>query len=475
MPIIAAEPRRQIGWQESDVTEATIQQFTDVPIVAAPDAPMVDVPAAQTEDGVRVFPLGIMLMMTLIYTLNFFDRQILTILVEPIKADLNLSDGQIGMISGLAFALLYTAAGLPLARLADKTNRVHMIAGALAVWSVFTIACGFTRNFGQMLLTRVGVGVGEAGCTPAAHSLITDYVPRHRRALALAMYQMGVPLGSLTGLVVGGILASTLGWRWAFFIAGAPGLLLAVIVPFVMKEPRRVSGAVAGVQIPLREGLATLWRKRSFAYICVASGFSAFAFYGLSAFSGSLYLRTHAGQLGELAGSIGMAPTALLGIMLGLMVGVCGGIGTFLGGFLSDQFARTSIANYVLFCAIALTAAAPLFTLVALASDMRVSLALFGAALFCQTMSYGPVYAAIQTVAEPRMRGMAVAIQILFVNLIGLALGPVFVGVMSDLFTSWFGPVHGLRIAISLVGAPMLLSGLMFIHATRLVHREDAA
>ncbi|WP_152616317.1 spinster family MFS transporter [Sphingomonas sp. ERG5] len=438
-------------------------------------APIVDA-ASSDDDSPKVFPLGVMLLMMLIYTLNFFDRQILTILVEPIKADLGLSDSQIGAISGLAFALLYTAAGLPLARFADKTNRVHMISGALAVWSIFTIACGFTRSFGQMLLTRIGVGVGEAGCTPAAHSLITDYVPRHRRALALAMYQMGVPLGSLTGLVVGGILASTLGWRWAFFIAGAPGLLLAVIVPFAMKEPRRqASVAAAAVPIPLRAGLAVLWRKRSFAYICVASGFSAFGFYGLSAFSGSLYIRTHPEQLGTLASSVGMAPTALLGVLLGLMVGICGGLGTFLGGFLSDRFARSSIANYVLFCAVAITAAAPLFTLVALAGDMRVSLGLFGAALFCQTMSYGPVYAAIQTVAEPRMRGMAVAIQILFVNLIGLALGPLFVGVMSDLFTGWFGAIQGLRFAISLVGAPMLLSGLMFIHATRLVHREDAA
>lgn len=466
------------------MTDQTIARFplTSPDGLALPDPLAGDhapspTPGTTPHDGgdAKVFPLGIMLLMMLIYTLNFFDRQILTILVEPIKADLDLSDSQIGAISGLAFALLYTAAGLPLARFADKTNRVHMISGALAVWSIFTIACGFTRSFGQMLLTRIGVGVGEAGCTPAAHSLITDYVPRHRRALALAMYQMGVPLGSLTGLVVGGILASTLGWRWAFFIAGAPGLLLAVIVPFAMKEPRRQASAAPAVHIPLRAGLAVLWRKRSFAYICVASGFSAFGFYGLSAFSGSLYIRTHPEQLGALASSVGMAPTALLGVLLGLMVGICGGLGTFLGGFLSDRVARSSIANYVLFCAVAITAAAPLFTLVALAGDMRVSLGLFGGALFCQTMSYGPVYAAIQTVAEPRMRGMAVAIQILFVNLIGLALGPLFVGVMSDLFTSWFGAIQGLRFAISLVGLPMLLSGLMFIHATRLVHREDAA
>ncbi len=450
------------------MTDQTIARFPQTPpddivvpdLLASDPVPSPILGAASCDDdGPKIFPLGVMLLMMLIYTLNFFDRQILTILVEPIKADLDLSDSQIGAISGLAFALLYTAAGLPLARFADKTNRVHMISGALAVWSIFTIACGFTRSFGQMLLTRIGVGVGEAGCTPAAHSLITDYVPRHRRALALAMYQMGVPLGSLTGLVVGGILASTLGWRWAFFVAGAPGLLLAVIVPFAMKEPRRqASAAAAAVHIPLRAGLAVLWRKRSFAYICVASGFSAFGFYGLSAFSGSLYIRTHPEQLGALASSVGMAPTALLGVLLGLMVGICGGLGTFLGGFLSDRVARSSIANYVLFCAVAITAAAPLFTLVALAGDMRVSLGLFGAALFCQTMSYGPVYAAIQTVAEPRMRGMAV-----------------FVGVMSDLFTGWFGAIQGLRFAISLVGVPMLLSGLMFIHATRLVHREDAA
>ncbi|MDP1027622.1 MFS transporter [Sphingomonas sp. KR1UV-12] len=420
------------------------------------------------------FPLGIMLMMMLIYTLNFFDRQILTILVEPIKADLLLSDGQIGAITGLAFAILYTAAGMPLAWLADRTNRVRLIAVALAVWSVFTIACGFTRSFGQLLLTRVGVGVGEAGCTPAAHSLITEYVPRERRALALAMYQMGVPLGSLTGLAVGGLLVSSLGWRWAFFLAGAPGLVLAAIVPLVMHEPRGNRAAIVPDPVPLGPGLKTLWRRKSFVWICIGSGFSAFAFYGLSAFSGSLYLRTHATELAAMAADASMAPTALLGIVLGLIVGVMGGLGTFLGGFLSDRVARGNIVNYVLFCAVALTLAAPLFAGAALAGGLVLSFAFFGGALFCQTLSYGPVYAAIQTVAEPRMRGMAVALQLLVVNLVGLALGPLFVGMTSDHLTATLGPIHGLRSAIALVAVPMLLSGLMFTHATRLVRREDA-
>ena len=450
-------------------------------ITSSPDGVVVPLPpphAGIAHAEPQRFPLGIMLMMMLIYTLNFFDRQILTILVEPIKADLLLSDGQIGAITGLAFALLYTAAGMPLAWLADRTNRVRLISVALAAWSVFTIACGFTRSFGQMLLTRVGVGVGEAGCTPAAHSLITEYVPRERRALALAMYQMGVPLGSLTGLAVGGLLVSTLGWRWAFFLAGAPGLLLAAIVPLVMHEPRRLRAsttAAAADAIPLKIGLATLWRRKSFVWVCIGSGFSAFAFYGLSAFSGSLYLRTHAVELAGMAADAGMAPTALLGIVLGLIVGIMGGLGTFAGGFLADRIARGNIVNYVLFCAVALTLAAPLFAGAALAGSLVASFALFGGALFCQTLSYGPVYAAIQTVAEPRMRGMAVALQLLAVNLIGLALGPLFVGMTSDHLTATLGPVHGLRTAIGLVAVPMLLAGLMFGHATRLVRREDRA
>ena len=174
-------------------------------------------------------PYGALFLLMTVYAFNMLDRQIVTILVEPMKADLNLADWQIGMISGLAFALFYTLLGIPLARIADRGNRVGMIAIALFVWSGFTAVCGLARNFTELLLARIGVGVGEAGCTPAAHSLITDYVPRERRGRALALYSLGVPVGSLAGLVLGGILLATLGWRAAFLIAGLPGILLAVI------------------------------------------------------------------------------------------------------------------------------------------------------------------------------------------------------------------------------------------------------
>jgi len=416
------------------------------------------------------FPWAPMLLLVLIYTLNFFDRQILTILIEPIKAELDLSDKQIGALSGFAFALLYTVAGLPLARIADKGNRVRMITGALVVWSGFTMACGVARSFGQMALMRVGVGVGEAGCTPAAHSLITDYVPRERRASALALYQMGVPLGSLTGLAVGGVLASTLGWRSAFFFAGAPGLLLALLLPFVLKEPRAATGRLVAASADhpaLRATLGVLLRKRSFVCLCIGSAFSAFCFYGISAFIGSLYLRTHTAALQALAAEAGLAPTALLGIVLGMLVGICGGVGTVTGGLLSDKLSSRSVAGYFRFSAVVLALSVPAFAALALSGDIMVSFALFGAALFCQTMSYGPAYAAIQTLAEPRMRGTAVALQLLTINVIGLAFGPFFVGSISDALSGSIGPAMSLRWGMAACAGVMALAALLFGLAVR--------
>jgi MFS family permease len=424
------------------------------------------------------FPWVSMLLLVLIYTLNFFDRQVMTILVEPIKADLGLSDKEIGALSGFSFALLYTVAGLPLARIADRGNRVKMITVALTVWSGFTMACGLSRNFWQMALMRVGVGVGEAGCTPAAHSLITDSVPRERRAFALALYQMGVPLGSLAGLAVGGVLVSTLGWRSAFFFAGGPGLLLALILPFILKEPRRGLGGVVAAPAAdhptLKATLAILWQKKSFRCLCLASAFSAFCFYGQTAFIGSLYLRTHTAALDALAAQAGMAPIALLGIILGLLVGVCGGIGTAIGGLLSDKMARNSVAGYFRFTTIVLLMSVPAFAGLALSNDIILSFLLFGVALFFQTMSYGPVFAAIQTLAEPRMRGMAVAIQLLMVNIIALAFGPFLVGMVSDALHDSMGPTMSLRLGMAACAGVMLASVLLFGLGARWADTDEA-
>ena len=191
----------------------------------------------QTGGSVRV-TLWILL---IVYIFNFIDRQIVNILAEPIRMELGLSDTQIGLMTGLAFALFYTVLGLPIARFSDRstTNRPWLIGGALAIWSAMTALCGLAQNFAQLLLARIGVGVGEAGCTPPAHSLIADLVEPSKRASALAFYALGIPVGTLLGMFIGGLLADAVGWRNAFLIVGLPGLILAIIVFTTLKDPRR--------------------------------------------------------------------------------------------------------------------------------------------------------------------------------------------------------------------------------------------
>lgn len=413
-------------------------------------------------------------LLTLVYMFNMLDRQIITILVEPMKRDLSLSDGQIGAVSGLAFALLYTVAGIPLARLADRSDRVRMIAIALAVWSGFTVLCGFARNFGEMVAARVGVGIGEAGCTPAAHSFITDYVAPEKRASALATYQLGVPLGSLAGLAIGGLLLSWLGWRAVFILAGVPGVALAFVLPLYLKDPRRRRTMATSTPVPaLRAVMREFAGRRAFWCIAVASSLAAFGFFGISAFFGSLYLRTHSEALTAMATNAGLAPTSFLGLMLGALIGLCGGIGTIAGGRLADRARRAGIAGYATVPFWALLVAMPMLASAALANHIGWSFTALGAGMMIYAMTYGPVYGAIQSLASPPMRAMASAIQIFLVNAIGLGLGPVFVGVMSDILLAEFGPVMGLRLAMAAATLPILLAALLFWIARRTIAVEE--
>lgn len=425
--------------------------------------------------SVMAAPRGAILLLMLVYMVNMLDRQIFTILAEPVKNDLNLADWQIGAISGLAFALLYTAAGIPLSRIADRGDRVRMIAVAATVWSGFTMVCGLTRNFGEMLLARIGVGIGEAGCTPAAHSLISDIVPREKRASALAFYQLGTPLGALVGLVMGGVVLSLLSWRWAFFIAGAPGILLAVLVLFVLPEPRRAGlrQATAVVGVTWSEAIRALMTKKAFWCICAGSGFGAFTYFGQSAFLGSLYMRVHGAALADAAAQAGVAPTVMLGLLLGGMVGVVGGIGTLIGGWLADRAVQRGLRGYLTIIAVSIMISAPLYASAPLAGDMTLSLALLGGAIFVHSMTYGPVFAAIQTLAEPRMRGMAVALQILSVNGIGLALGPLFVGLISDMVGDVAGAAS-LQIAMGGAAFASATAAALFFLARRWVDGDNA-
>ncbi|QNO27710.1 MFS transporter [Sphingopyxis sp. OPL5] len=422
-------------------------------------------------------PYGALFLLMTVYAFNMLDRQIVTILVEPMKADLGLADWQIGMISGLAFALFYTLLGIPLARIADRGNRVGMIAIALAVWSGFTALCGLARNFTELLLARIGVGVGEAGCTPAAHSLITDYVPREQRGRALALYSLGVPVGSLAGLVLGGILLATLGWRAAFLIAGVPGILLAIIVWFTLDEPRKraiTPQTPAAPHMPLGQVLATLRGLPSFWLISFGTAMGAFGYYGQASFFGSLYMRTHVAGIDALAASWGVPSTVFLGLSLGLIVGFVGMVGTFVGGQLADRAARRGIRGYTLVPSTSLVIAAPLFAGAALAPTVSLSFAFLSGAIFVHALNYGSVFASVQTLVPARVRAMAAAVQLFVTNAIGLALGPLFVGIASDLLAPSLGSEQGLRVAMALVALPLAIGSLLFWLAGRRIEADEA-
>ncbi|PKP97279.1 MAG: MFS transporter, partial [Alphaproteobacteria bacterium HGW-Alphaproteobacteria-13] len=262
-----------------------------------------------------------------IYIFNFLDRQIVNILAEPIKGELGLSDTQLGLLAGPAFAVFYALLGIPIARYADKegTNRVRLIALALAIWSLMTAVCGLAQNFVQLLLARIGVGIGEAGCTPAAHSLITDSVKPEKRSSAIAFYGMGVPIGSLLGLVIGGVVNDLYGWRIALMLVGLPGLLLALIVLFVLREPRHLKpadpvAAPAAAPLSTGEAMREIFASRAFVAILIAASVTAFLGYGKALWTISFFIRSH-----------GLSTTEA-GLAMAVVLGLAGAFGTWLGG-----------------------------------------------------------------------------------------------------------------------------------------------
>jgi MFS family permease len=431
----------------------------------------VDQPAATTPGGASLskgyvnYALGLLLV---IYTLNFLDRQIVNILAEPIKKDLGLTDTQLGALTGLAFAVVYTLLGIPIARFADRpsANRVVVIASALSVWSAFTALCGLAQNYYQLLAARIGVGVGEAGCTPPAHALISDKVAPEKRASALALYSMGVPIGSLLGLAIGGAIAATLGWRWGFILVGLPGLLLALITVLTLKEPRRLGAAraIAGAK-PTGSFLSAvreLSTKKAYWWACFAAAVISFLGYGQIAFLGSFYARVHHMPIGQ------------IGLLLGLMIGISGVIGTFAGGQIADAAARRDTRAYMTVPAVAIVLGGPFFVAAMLSQDAMTSILLLAVPTALNSLWYGPVYAAVQSIVPPRLRATAVAIMLFIVNMIGLGLGPLTMGLVSDYFatTMGYGPAEGLRWAILTTGAVGIIALICFLMARRTIREE---
>ncbi|MED5546697.1 MAG: MFS transporter [Pseudomonadota bacterium] len=407
-------------------------------------------------------------MMFLTYAFSYLDRQIVNIVAEHMKTDLDLADWQIGAMSGLGFALLYTTLGLPVARLAERTDRVNIITAALMVWSGCTALFGLGRNFIEVFAARIGVGLGEAGGSPPAMSMIADATPRAYQSRALALYNLGVPMGALLGMVLGGFVVDALGWRWAFWIVGPPGILLAILIRMLLRDPRGRADAEASKAVrsqdtvpSLGEVAASLRRNTAFWWIAAGAALTTFVGYGQQTFYASFFLRNHADQLEDLAKAWGLAgPTTVLGIGLGIAFGLGGAIGTILGGQLGDRW--RSPHAYLWVPALGSALAAPLYIATLVLPSAGFSLALLVVPVALKSMWYGPIYAAVQRMTHARSRATVLAIFLFLLNALGLGFGPLSIGLISDWLAQSMGEAQGLRWALIAVTIVSLASSLCF-------------
>lgn len=426
--------------------------------------------------GYRRYAITILL---IVFILNHLDRQVINILAEPIKIELGLADWQIGLLTGLSFAMLYTVVGIPIAHFSEKTNRVRIIAAAVTVWSFFTFLSGSAQSFLHLVLFRVGVGVGEAGCTPPAQSLIVDYTPKEKRASTLAFYHMGVPLGGLLGLAMGGLVLDAYGWRAAFLVAGAPGLLFGLVVLLTLREPRKQHAALwmssKPEQAKFSETMRMLFSKKTFWYLSLASAFKAFIGYGHAPFTASFFFRVHGDELSRISARFGLESAGFLGVALGLSSGLAGVLGAWIGGQMADRAARRGdVRAYPTIPALAALATIPFYVIAILADTAVLALILLVVPAILGNMWYGPVHTTQQGLVPPHMRATATAVLLFVLNLIGLGLGPLCVGVMSDVLSGpvGLGPAEGVRWALILSSLIGLVTFSLFWAARKTVQED---
>ena len=405
----------------------------------------------------------VLFMLTGAYIFNFIDRQIVVILQESIKEDLLLSDTQLGLLTGLVFALFYGTLGLPIARLADKRNRKKIISISMVIWSVMTALSGIAQNFFQLLLARIGVGIGEAGCSPPAHSIISDYYPANKRATALSIYSMGIYIGVLIGYLCGGWLNEFFGWRLALMAVGLPGILYAIILAVTVKEPIRGMSDTKSKDadyIPtLSEVAQTLWNKKSFKYLALGAGFNAFISYGVGNWSPSYLVRIHDMSSGE------------IGTWLSLSAGIGGAFGIWLGGYLGDKYGNKSPKWYLLIPAMTLIISIPAFILMLATDNKWICLMSIASTKILWTLYLAPCIAVTHGMVNIRMRALASAVFLLVLNLIGLGMGPTVIGAISDYLSTSLG-TDSLRYALSICIIISVLAAGCYVLASKSIDKD---
>jgi MFS family permease len=426
------------------------------PLPAAPSAP--GVPCSTDRAESLVYRSYVLAVLIIVYTFNFIDRQIVGILAVPIKMELHLSDSQLGLMGGAAFALFYTLLGIPVARLADKVNRTAIMTAALALWSLMTAACGLTQNFAQLFLARVGVGVGEAGGVTPAYSLICDYFPANERARALSVYSFGIPIGTALAFILGGVITSLMNWRMAFFIVGFAGLLITPLLKFTVREPQRggLDAAHFAAPSPWFEVIKVLLCKPSFWGLSLGASSASMMGYGLFFWAPSFLVRSF--HLTLLQASLSYGGLVLIGGLAGI----------WFGGVLADRYGATRPAMYALVPAIAFIGTVPFYAAGVLSATLWLCLAVLLVPTALGLVWLGPVLAAVQHLVPASQRATASALFLFIINLLGIGLGSTLIGAVSDSMRVRFG-AESLRHAIFAgTGFYLIAAALMFFAARRL-------
>jgi len=397
----------------------------------------------EISQSARRYALGVLVV---VYTFNFIDRQILAILLPAIKVEFGVDDWVLGFLAGSAFALFYATLGIPIALLADRFNRRNLIAVAVAIWSAMTALSGFSINIVQLALARVGVGIGEAGCSPPAHSMIADYYPPEKRSTAMGIFTLGISAGIMIAYLAGGWVAQNIGWRAAFLIVGLPGLILALVVRFTIDEPvrgmseQRIDTADSPGVLAVAKFLS---RRKSFIHMALGSGLASFGGYAVISFFPSFLVRSHAMSLAE------------IGVYMGFIVGVGGGLGFAGGGYIADKVSRRN-KQHSLWLVSAATMFAWLFAFpIYLLENRYVVLGLTMIPAIFTNFYLATTIAQTQSLVRLRMRAVASAILLFVMNIIGLGLGPQITGILSDLLSVHFGNDsmrYSLLLVVSIIG-----------------------
>ncbi|MFK8054257.1 MAG: spinster family MFS transporter [Woeseiaceae bacterium] len=415
----------------------------------------------------------VLCLLTLAYIFSFIDRQILGALSPSIKADLGFEDWQLGLLKGFGFALLYTTVGIPIAWLADRYSRAKIITFSVAVWSGFTALTGMANSFVTMLLARTGVGIGEAGGSPPSHSILSDLYPKEQRASALGFYSLGIPIGIAFSYILAGMLVETLGWRGTLIALGIAGVVLAAIIGLVVREPKR--GQMEGDNIKLEpasigESISTLAKIPSWWAMCMGIAWVSFGGYAVSNWGVDYIVRF----MPEFAPGAGNGKFRWLMLMMGLIHLIGYGAGTYFGAVITEKLARKNIGAYGWMPGYALVIGVPALIAAYWVSNIYLHLGLVTVYLIAAGVYLGPSFAAAQTLAPINMRAMSTALFFLILNLIALGGGPSYIGIMSSILTEQHGEVHALRLAITSLVVPYIISVIAFLWAAKTLPKDWA-